>query len=316
MFQYVSSQSMRCRQPLKPLFAAAFCLASALLVACGSDDSAPASPERNGVFLDASAVEGLGYVTDTKNGKTVQDGGFEFLAGESITFSLGGLALPTVQAADIVTPLTIFGASDASDVRVTNLSRLLQSLDTDGIASNGITLPLEIESITSDTVLEFDSANFDAQAEALVTDLNQSQTTLVDENTANAELNQSLVENNVVAGDCTSDHPFVNREAELSDLSFHGVSGTIKVLNDCVIEVTNFNYDGGGPAVYFFAATDRSFFSTDAFDIGPMLSGQRWVNDTLLLNIPEGMTLDDFNSLSVWCERFGINFGDAFFGDL
>jgi len=58
--------------------------------------------------------------------------------------------------------------------------------------------------------------------------------------------------------DCTAEHPYVGRSLEFSDLSFHGVSGTVTVLNDCEMEVTNFNYDGGGPSVYFYAAVDRA----------------------------------------------------------
>lgn len=280
------------------------------LIACESADNSPASPLRTGVFLDSAAVEGLGYSTATMNGKTNMSGEFSFNAGERITFSLGGLALPDVQAANTVTPVTIFGSNEAA---VADLSRLLQSMDEDRITENGITLPLTVESITSDTQIDFGEQNFDAQAQALLQQVSGADATLIGATVAMDNLNQSLVDNDLVSDDCSADHPFVGRSVELSSLA-HGVSGTVTVVDDCVIEVTNFNYDGGGPSVYFYGATDRNY-SGDSFIIGQRLNGQRWVNDTIRLPFPEGKTLDDFNSLSVWCSDFNANFGDAFFGD-
>jgi len=280
------------------------------LFACGNDESGPASPMRTGVFLDSAAVEGLSYTTATMSGQTSSLGEFTFNAGERITFSVGGLALPEVQAADYVTAVTLFGNDETA---VADLSRLLQSMDEDGILDNGISLPPDVESITSDTPVEFGGADFDAQAQALLMQVNDQQASLVDAEIAVANLNQALVDNGLVSGECSAEHPFVGRSAELSSLA-HGVSGTVTVLNDCELEVTNFNYDGGGPSVYFYAAVDREY-SSNSFIIGQQLNGKRWVNDTLRLPIPEGKSLDDFNSLSVWCYDFNANFGDVFFGD-
>jgi len=291
-------------------------LVSVLLVACSGDgDSAPAAALTTGTFIDASAVEGLTYRTTTTDGetglsgRTNVDGEFDFNAGESVTFSLGGYDLPQVQTASIITPIAIFNTADAQDARVADLSRLLQTLDTDKMPDNGITLPGDIEALTSDTILDFGSDNFEAQAQVVLTEVGASQSILVDAETATAELTLSLVENEIISDECTSLHPLVNRTAELSTLQ-HGVSGTLKVLNDCVIEVTNFNFDGGGPSVFFYAGADASYGS-GSFPIGPRLNDQQWVNRTLLLTIPEGKSLDDFDRLSVWCFEFNINFGDA-----
>lgn len=305
MFQIVSRRNVQRILGISAL--------SLFLAACGSDDSAPASPLRTGVFLD-SAVAGLGYETATMRGKTNAAGEFNFNAGESITFSLGGFVLPTIQAANIVTPMDIFGSDSTSDPRVADLSRLLQSLDEDGDVNNGITLPLTTESITSDTELAFGDAAFEAQALAIVASVAGDQVALVDTEAATMHLNQTLVDNQLVTDDCTSDHPYVGRSAEFSNFA-HGIAGTVTILNDCEMEVTGFNYDGGGPSVYFFAATDRAY-SGDSFIIGNQLNGQRWANDTIRLQIPEGRSLDDFNSLSVWCADFNANFGDVFFGDV
>jgi len=314
MFQQVNSRIFPTGRLVKNRLQIVLSLMSVMLVACGSDDSDPASPLRTGVFLDAAPVEGLGYETATMRGKTNLAGEFSFNAGETITFTIGNFSLPALQAANSLTPKDIFGATDVTEPEVADLSRLLQSLDVDSDASNGILLPLTVDAIASDTVIDFGGPNFDTQAAFVLSQVNESQNGLVDVETAVADLTDSLIENELINEDCTSAHPLVNSTAELSMLE-HGVSGTIKVINDCVIEVSNFNYDGGGPDVFFYAAADRAY-GADSFMISePRLNGQQWVNDTVTLKIPEGKTLDDFNGLSVWCFRFGINFGDGFFND-
>ncbi|MEM7258723.1 MAG: DM13 domain-containing protein [Pseudomonadota bacterium] len=111
---------------------------------------------------------------------------------------------------------------------------------------------------------------------------------------------------------CSADHPFVRRTATLSTLA-HGVSGSVTVVDDCTLEVINFNYDGRGPSVYFYGGQDGDYISDNAFSIGPRLNGRPWQNESLTLKIPEGKSLDDFNSVSVWCFDFNANFGEAFF---
>jgi len=285
------------------------------LGACSSDGSEPASPLRTGVFLD-SAVEGLSYDTPTMSGVTGAAGEFGFNAGEMVRFSIGSLQLPEVPAANTITPMDIFAADDLADTRVVNLSRLLQSLDLDGDPDNGITLPrgdLVDSLITADTI-DIASDGFDAQAIAVLTELVSSTPTLVDANTASAHLMQTLIDNDLLSSGCTSEHPSVGLTGELSTIA-HGVSGSLTVLDDCTIEVRNFNYDGGGPSVYFYAALDGNYSSPSAI-LGPRLDGQQWVNDTLRLSLPDGVSLDDFNSLSVWCRDFHANFGEVFLGSL
>lgn len=120
---------------------------------------------------------------------------------------------------------------------------------------------------------------------------------------------------NIPPENCSADHPFVGRSVQLSSLA-HGVSGTVTVADDCTLVVDNFNYDGGGPSVYFYGGQNTSYIGADAFSIGPQLNGRSWQNETLTLVIPEGKSLDDFDSVSVWCFDFNANFGDAFFGNL
>lgn len=282
-----------------------------LLAACGGTESTTTS-NRQGVFLD-SAVEGLGYSTPTQSGATDSNGMFSYTAGERVQFSLGELALPDARAAAIVTPLDLFGTDDPSDARVADLARLLQSLDIDRDASNGIRLVPEVSAIAADTVLDFGGDLFEQQANDVLRVAAVS-TPLFDRASATAHLSQTLQDNGLLNSGCSSDHPYVGRTAEFSTLA-HGVSGTLSILDDCTLEVTMFNYDGLGPSVSFYTGVNQQYLGVGSFFLGPQLNGQAWVNDTIRLTIPDGKSLDDFDSLSVWCFDFNANFGDAFFGD-
>jgi peptidyl-prolyl cis-trans isomerase A (cyclophilin A) len=93
-----------------------------------------------GQFLDGP-VEGLGFRTATLSGTTGSQGQFTYRAGESVTFFIGGLELPSVRGAAVVTPLEVVGTGSLNDAPVVNMLVLLQSLDEDGDASNGIKIP-------------------------------------------------------------------------------------------------------------------------------------------------------------------------------
>ena len=91
----------------------------------------------SGTFIDAP-VAGLAYTTTSGvTGVTDANGTYRYNAGDSITFSLGTLTLGSAPAKAIVSPIEIAG-SNAS--RLTNLLVLLQSLDSDGNAANGINI--------------------------------------------------------------------------------------------------------------------------------------------------------------------------------
>ena len=107
-----------------------------LLAACGNSDL----PTKQGVFVDAP-VEGLTYVTSSGlTGTTNATGAFNYLAGDSVTFSLGSVNFPSVTAGDLISPLELTGASSANHPGALAIARLLQSVDSDGNPDNGITV--------------------------------------------------------------------------------------------------------------------------------------------------------------------------------
>lgn len=96
------------------------------------------APALKGVFMDGP-VGGLSYSTPTLKGVTKADGIFEYQAGETVTFSLGGLVLGSAPGKPVITPVDIVkDAKGASDQRVVNICVLLQTLDQDGNAANSI----------------------------------------------------------------------------------------------------------------------------------------------------------------------------------
>ena len=130
-------------------------LLSAALVACGGggsgSDIAATSTPLTGVLVD-SPVGGLDYATATRKGKTNAKGEFQYVAGETVTFSLGSIQFPSVLANSTITPLNMANTSDINHQVVSNILVLLQSLDEDGDPTNGITIPITAASRATSTV--------------------------------------------------------------------------------------------------------------------------------------------------------------------
>jgi len=119
-----------------------------LLTACGGGGGGGGGDESTnlctttctGIFVD-DPVAGLHYETPTFSGTTNSAGEFDYLPGETVTFSIGGIVLGSAEAGPVVTPLTLVsGATDATDPVVTNIVRLLLTLDDDGNPDNGISI--------------------------------------------------------------------------------------------------------------------------------------------------------------------------------
>lgn len=110
---------------------------------------------------------------------------------------------------------------------------------------------------------------------------------------------------------CGADHPRVGQQATFNTL-FHDVAGFIRIVDNCTLEITNFSYDGGGPDVAFYAYTDGNYFHPDAFRLGAQLNGRIHSGETITLQLPEEKSLDNFDSISVWCFQIGVSFGDAY----
>jgi len=280
-----------------------------------------------GRFVD-SAVAGLQFSTDTQSGTTDADGTFTYAAGEDVTFSIGDIVLPPVEGADVITPLDVFGTDNIGDPSVMNLARLLQTLDVDGNADNGIVLGDNASASATGLTVDFASPNFDASVVNLVANSGSTQTSLIGGEPALDHLQETLFDEGIVerpqapvaeapVGEPTpgnsSTHPLVGTSAVFSNFA-HDIAGTLTILDDRTLQVTNFSYDGGGPSVFFYTGTDGDYRTQSGGQIiGEMLNGRVFDDETITLTIPANLTLDDFNGISVWCDLFNANFGDAQF---
>lgn len=159
---------------LHALFAAV--AASSLIVACGGSggggggDAAPAPATVTGTFRD-STVENLDYVAGTAaKAATNASGQFTCRTGETVAFSLGGIALGSAPCGASVTPLNLAGSSDVKDARVVNRLLALQLLDDDSDPSNGIRITDAVKTALAGKTLDFtlDAAAFNTALKAVL----------------------------------------------------------------------------------------------------------------------------------------------------
>lgn len=111
---------------------------------------------------------------------------------------------------------------------------------------------------------------------------------------------------------CTSTSARAGWKATLTT-AFHGVSGQVTVADDCTLTVSHFTYDGQGLDVRFYVAAAGSSFAMGT-GLGPQLHRPApWNDETLTLELPQGLRPEDFDRISVWCIDVGIDFGSGTF---
>jgi hypothetical protein len=105
----------------------------------GSDSSSAAT--KTGYFID-SAVAGLEYSSGSTTGITGADGSFKYEEGKPVTFKIGNMVLGslTVTNSRVFPVDLVSGAADETHPKVSLMAQILQTLDSDGDASNGITI--------------------------------------------------------------------------------------------------------------------------------------------------------------------------------
>jgi len=141
-----------------PVILAAW-VAASTLSACGGSGT----PPLQGVFLD-SAVSGVSYTGDKgSQGITNSTGTFNYQPGEKVTFTIGQMILGTATGDPIVTPVSFETGVGTHAKRVL---RTLQTLDSDGDPTNGITISANTRSGQT-TKLALDKAQ-DADVEKAI----------------------------------------------------------------------------------------------------------------------------------------------------
>lgn len=96
----------------------------------------------SGNFGDPPA-EGVEYKSGSLTGSTDANGKFQYEEGGAIRFFIGDISLGQAVAGKAVITAQDLAEEGASDTAAVNISRLLQSLDSDP-ADDGITIPKEV----------------------------------------------------------------------------------------------------------------------------------------------------------------------------
>ncbi len=236
-------------------------LPSVLLLGCGEDDAKVEFTDekvvvKTGVFKD-SAVSGISYSTATQSGVTNSSGAFNYLEGETVTFSIGDIKLPSTIAKFVLTPIDLVGnGADITNNTVTNISRFLQTLDSDNDTAEGIDIDQATIEAAANISIDFTATDFgetDSASLAFIVSLERlgadgEPLVMVDAATARAHLDAtiSVIEQDQFTEDFLSSRTFsVAHEAgSISELYFNPTientvnSGTIRYSDDTIKEIT------------------------------------------------------------------------------
>ncbi len=253
----------------------------------GSTPTTADSTAETGVFVD-SPVGNIGYRTATKEGVTNASGEYEYEAGEEVTFFIGDLKFPPVPAAGVVTPLDIAGTTDTSNDTVVNIARLLQTLDTDGDPSNGITISDTAKNSATQVDFGIPAADFENSSAVVTLIQNGGQdttaTALISAEEAKAHLEGTLEDESVsftnetsITGGWTLDTS--NGGGNVIFLAFDASNNTYvqveeKELQDETeegMEFGTFNLDESG----VLTATDNFFNENGSIGLFPTDANER-----------------------------------------
>jgi hypothetical protein len=93
----------------------------------------------------------------------------------------------------------------------------------------------------------------------------------------------------------------------------HDAEGIATIINERIIFVEHFTYDGQAPAVYFYLGeTDIYNDFLNGLEVPPLLV-RAYDDESLVRTLPEGETLDGWGAISVWCAAANANFTSAAF---
>lgn len=268
-------------------------VALSLLAGCfsGSSGSSSGSDSSTGVFVD-SPVAGLTYSGGGDAARTDEEGRFNYDSGQTLSFSVGGLALGSATGADVITPVDLVEGADAGDTSVINISRLLQSLDSDGNLSNGIQITEAIDQALQEyleanllTDLDFaDTAAFEDAIEGALNNLSEQQ--LFSENADNRprELRsplqawQHLSDSLAQLDGVDQDHDY------LPVLFIHGGAGSAAQFESQAQRFRANGYPASHIAAFEY---DSGVLAADPLNPGLMVERHRQINalvDQLLLS--------------------------------
>lgn len=110
----------------------------------------------------------------------------------------------------------------------------------------------------------------------------------------------------------------IPRPLEINPLSTlaHGVkSAPITIVDAQTFLVPEFHYDGLGPAGYFWLTRSSSGLGPAGLRLkdenGSWNPLKKYQGETVVISLPDEMTIYDFDFFGVWCTEFQVNFGQT-----
>ena len=132
-----------------------------LLVAVVSCSEADRGVTKTGSFVD-SEVEGIEYTSADGSGETTfsgvtdENGSFNYYEGDTVTFNIGGIVIGSATAEPVITPVDLVdGAADETDSTVTNIAKLLQTLDDNDNPEDGISITDAVRTSAVEMSIDF-----------------------------------------------------------------------------------------------------------------------------------------------------------------
>ena len=93
----------------------------------------------------------------------------------------------------------------------------------------------------------------------------------------------------------------------------HDSAGIATIINERIIFIEHFTYDGSAPAVYFtLGETNTHNAFLNGLQIPPQLD-RAYDDESVVRTLPDGETLDGWGAISVWCAAALANFTSAAF---
>ncbi|MCK5111890.1 MAG: hypothetical protein KAQ94_10255, partial [Arcobacteraceae bacterium] len=188
-----------------------------------------------GYFID-SAVSGVDYyIGGVLKGQTGADGSFTYYSGDTVTFKVGNITIGDIASSEInadtkVMPQDLVGGgvtrADTTNTTVVKIAQLLQTLDADGDASNGITILTDAD---GDIVLADGAIDTNSDGEISAAELTAAQAAVQVDGTTNTLVNESTV---LVIDENTTDTHITDTTEAAGDAAFVSDDDALLHLND------------------------------------------------------------------------------------
>lgn len=96
----------------------------------------------------------------------------------------------------------------------------------------------------------------------------------------------------------------------------HGLkSGPITIVDAQTFLVPDFHYDGLGPEAYFWLTRGSQGLNGNGLRLkdenGSAAPLRKYSGETVVITLPEELTIYDFDYFGVWCQQFSVNFGQT-----